>query len=58
VWQAFVHVSTAYSNSIHKDIQEKVYPPPMNPDVLDKMPEKYLIANEKTYSSYFGVKNI
>ncbi|XP_072050200.1 fatty acyl-CoA reductase 1-like [Amphiura filiformis] len=29
--QAFVHVSTAYSNCIFKDIEEKVYPPTVDP---------------------------
>nr|CAD7200385.1 unnamed protein product [Timema douglasi] len=30
--QAFVHVSTAYSNADKKDVHEVVYPPPANPE--------------------------
>ncbi|XP_065343607.1 putative fatty acyl-CoA reductase CG5065 [Cloeon dipterum] len=38
--KSFVHVSTCYSNSPIKDIDEKVYEPPMDPDSLKELLEE------------------
>ncbi|XP_060523552.1 fatty acyl-CoA reductase wat-like [Cylas formicarius] len=35
--KAFVQVSTAYSNCLHKTIEEKLYEPPIDPELLIKI---------------------
>lgn len=38
--KTFVHVSTAFSNCLVNTIEEKFYPPAMDPDVIIKIAEK------------------
>ncbi|KAF4517874.1 hypothetical protein B566_EDAN001827 [Ephemera danica] len=59
---ALVHVSTAYSNPDRKEIEEKVYPPPAdpdtiiklvqttNPEVLDAIEQKLIGKHPNTYT--------
>jgi len=45
--QAFVHVSTAYSQAPLSNVDEQVYQPIGDAEVLDKMPQEELEKNEK-----------
>ncbi|KAG8225251.1 hypothetical protein J437_LFUL008789 [Ladona fulva] len=60
--QAFVHVSTAYSNPSQKHVGEEVYPPPADPnkilqcvqgmkaDVLDAIAPRFIGGHPNTYT--------
>ncbi|XP_059482071.1 putative fatty acyl-CoA reductase CG5065 [Neocloeon triangulifer] len=52
--KAFVHVSTCYSNAVIKDIAEKVYSPPMDPDLLKKLLKEMPTEETKNAKSLIG----